>query len=153
MNPIIRPAQASDADVIVEYNCRLAKETENLDLDATLIGPGVRAMLADPHKGRYFVAEIDGQVVGQVGYTCEWSDWRNGFFWWIQSVYVAAHARRRGVFSKLLDQVVRSARAQADVIGVRLYVEHDNQAAQHTYRKLGFAMTNYHVMEMYPLGK
>ena len=152
MNPIIRPARTTDADIICAFNRLMAKETENLDLDLALVGPGVKAMLADPHKGRYFVAELGEQVVGQIGYTCEWSDWRNGYFWWIQSVYVAKPARRQGVFSKLLEMVVTAARAQPDVIGVRLYVEHDNAAAQATYQQLGFALTNYNVMEMYPLG-
>jgi GNAT superfamily N-acetyltransferase len=152
MSLIIRPARSSDADVICEFNRLMAKETENLDLNLELVGPGVKAMLADANKGRYFVAELDGQVVGQVGYTCEWRDWRNGYFWWIQSVYVASPARRQGVFTRLLREVVAAAHTQSDVIGVRLYVEHDNAAAQATYRKLGFTMTNYNVMEMYPIG-
>jgi ribosomal protein S18 acetylase RimI-like enzyme len=104
-------------------------------------------MLSDPHKGRYFVAEVEGRVVGQLGITLEWSDWRNGNFWWIQSVYVAASARRQCVFRKLYEHVMQLARADKDVVGVRLYVEHDNQIAQATYCKTGMVMTGYRVME------
>ncbi len=151
MNPNIRPARLTDADIICEFNRLLAKETEDRDLDLVLVGPGVRAMLADANKGCYFVAENDGQVIGQIGYTHEWSDWRNGYFWWLQSVYVAKAARRQGVFRKMFAAIMSAASAQPDVIGVRLYVEHDNHAAQATYKRLGFAVTNYNVMEMYPI--
>ena len=148
MNLIIRPAGVTDADVIYEFNRLMAKETENKDLDPAILKAGVAAVLADPHKGRYLVAELDGKVVGQLGVTLEWSDWRNGNFWWIQSVYVAVFARRLGVFRKLYEHLLDEARAQTDVIGVRLYVEHDNVAAQATYKKLGMEMTGYHVMSI-----
>jgi ribosomal protein S18 acetylase RimI-like enzyme len=152
MNLIIRPALLSDADVIGEFNRLLAKETENKELDPAVLKAGVAAMLADSRKGRYFVAE-QGElgVVGQLGVTSEWSDWRNGNFWWIQSVYVAEQARRQGVFRKLYEHLLTEARTQADVIGVRLYVEHDNRTAQATYKKLGMMTTGYQVMEVYPL--
>jgi GNAT superfamily N-acetyltransferase len=151
MNLIIRPARWSDIDVICEFNRRLATETENKDLDPVILKAGVAAMFGDPRKGSYFVAELEGQVIGQLGVTCEWSDWRNGNFWWIQSVFVAASARRHGVFRKLFEHLLQEARAQTNVIGVRLYVEHDNRVAQATYEKLGMAMTGYHVMEMCPM--
>jgi ribosomal protein S18 acetylase RimI-like enzyme len=157
MNLIIRPARLSDAEVICEFNRLMAKETENKDLDPAMLQAGVAAMLSDPHKGRYFVAEAsqdewgEGLIVGQLGVTREWSDWRNGNIWWIQSVYVAAQARRHGVFRKLYEHLLNEARAADDVIGVRLYVEHDNQVAQATYRKLGLEMTGYHVMEKCPI--
>src|SRR5262249_41167691 len=101
MNLTIRPATMSDADVICEFNRLMALETENKILDLAVLKPGVAAMLSDPHKGRYFVAIGEGQIVGQLGITLEWSDWRNGNFWWIQSVYVRKDARRHGVFRKL----------------------------------------------------
>jgi GNAT superfamily N-acetyltransferase len=161
MNLIIRPARWSDIDVICEFNRRLARETENKDLDPVILKAGVAAMFGDPSKGSYLVAETDPysqplsqgergdpEVVGQLGVTFEWSDWRNGNFWWIQSVYVAASARRHGVFRKLFAHLLQEARAQANVIGVRLYVEHHNHVAQTTYEKLGMKMTGYHVMEM-----
>ncbi len=158
MNLIIRPARRSDAEVIVEFNRLLARETENKELDPGILAAGVVAMLTDATKGRYFVAEAcphpqplsqaeRGEIVGQLGITLEWSDWRNGNFWWIQSVYVAPRARRHGVFRSLYQQVLREARQEPNVIGVRLYVEHDNAAAQATYRKMGMVMTGYQVME------
>jgi ribosomal protein S18 acetylase RimI-like enzyme len=148
MNLTIRLAKMSDAAVICEFNRLLAKETENKELDLAILGPGVEAMLSDPHKGRYYVAQDEqGEIVGQLGITLEWSDWRNGNFWWIQSVYVRQDARRHGVFRKLYEHVVEQARLEKGVIGVRLYVEHDNQIAQATYRKMGMVMTGYHVME------
>ena len=147
MNVIIRPATMSDAEVICEFNRRLAKETENKDLDPAILKAGVAAVLKDSSKGRYYVAQ-DGAVVGQLGVTFEWSDWRNGNFWWIQSVYVAAVARRHGVFRKLYEHLLQEARTQPDVIGLRLYVEHDNRVAQETYKKLGMTMTGYHLMEV-----
>ncbi|MBI1832117.1 MAG: GNAT family N-acetyltransferase [Planctomycetes bacterium] len=156
MNLNIRPARPSDAERIAELNRRLAKETENKDLDGSVLGAGVAAVLADPRKGRYFVAETNAspgsiEVIGQLGVTCEWSDWRNGNFWWIQSVYVVQAGRRLGVFRALYEHLLREARSQPDVIGVRLYVEHDNHVAQATYKKLGMALTGYQVMEVYPL--
>jgi GNAT superfamily N-acetyltransferase len=151
MGIVIRPAGPADAGVVCEFNRCLAHETEGKTLDAALLEPGVRAALADTHKGRYFLAERDGEVVGQLGVTLEWSDWRNGWFWWIQSVYVVESARRQGVFRALYRDVESSARAEPDVIGIRLYVERDNEPAHHTYAGLGLAWTGYRVMEKYPL--
>ncbi|MBM3994565.1 MAG: GNAT family N-acetyltransferase [Planctomycetes bacterium] len=151
MNLNIRPARPGDAERIAEFNRLLAKETEAKELDRELLTAGVAAMLADPRKGRYYVAEAKDEMVGQLGVTCEWSDWRNGNFWWIQSVYVAKPARRLGVFRALYEHLLLAARRELDVIGVRLYVEHDNQVAQVTYKKMGMTMTGYHVMEVYPL--
>ena len=143
----IRPAVLSDAALICEFNRLMAQETESKELNRAILNAGVAAMLSDPHKGRYYVAEAEGRVVGQIGITLEWSDWRNGNFWWIQSVYVAKDARRHGVFRKLYEHVREAARADANVIGVRLYVEHDNLIAQATYLKMGMVMTGYQVME------
>jgi GNAT superfamily N-acetyltransferase len=147
----VRPATPGDAETICEFNRRLADESEGKPLDLALLRPGVRAVLDDPHRGRYFVAEDDGRVVGQMLVTYEWSDWRNGWFWWVQSVYVAEEARRQGVFRRLYEHVAAQARADGQVIGVRLYVERDNTAAHATYRKLGLDWTSYLVMEKYPL--
>src|SRR5262249_37340299 len=130
MNLTVRPARLDDAPVIVEFNRRMARETEHKDLDLALLVPGVEAMLRDPAKGRYFVAEAAGHAVGQLGVTLEWSDWRNGNFWWIQSVYVAPDARRLGVFRMLYNPALQTARTPPNVIGIRLYVENDNRVAQ-----------------------
>ena len=94
----IRPAQPDDWPVVVDFNSRLAEESEGKVLDRAHLVPGVQALLADPAKGRYFVAEKDGQIIGQLMHTREWSDWRNGDIWWLQSVYVHPDYRRQGVF-------------------------------------------------------
>lgn len=143
----IRPATLADLDVIIDFNRRLAEETEGKKLDPARLRRGVQAMLADPHKGVYFVAAEQGQVVGQLGVTQEWSDWRNGFFWWIQSVYVRQDARRRGVFRSLFLHVAEAARRAADVIGIRLYVDEHNGKAQATYGRLGLVKTDYWLLE------
>jgi GNAT superfamily N-acetyltransferase len=148
----VRRGEPADAPVIIDFNARLAEESEGKTLDPARITPGVRAVLADPHKGVYFVAEEPGAgVVGQMMITFEWSDWRNGWIWWIQSVYVRAEARRRGVFRALYEHVLAAARRQPDVIGLRLYVDNDNVAAQETYFRLGMSRSNYFVLEKFPL--
>ena len=147
----IRPATAKDVDPIVDFNYRLALETEAKTLDLNLLRSGVQALLADPAKGIYFLAEEDGAVRGQLGITTEWSDWRNGWFWWIQSVYVVAEHRGRGVFRRLYEHVAATARQEPNVIGLRLYVEEQNTAARQVYRRLGMEEGGYRVLEKYPL--
>jgi GNAT superfamily N-acetyltransferase len=151
MTPTVRPATTADAETVCDFNRRLAHESEGKDLDLGTLRPGVAAVLADPHKGRYFVAEADGQVAGQICVTYEFSDWRNGWFWWVQSVYVRPEFRRRGIFRALFRHVEDAARADPEVIGIRLYVERDNTAAHQTYLNVGFAWAGYQVMEKYPL--
>ncbi len=147
----IRKAESADAATIVDFNCRLAEESEGKTLDRERIGAGVAAALADRHKALYYLACDGDQVVGQLMITWEWSDWRNGWFWWIQSVYVRPEARRRGVFRALFEHVLHSAKGDPEVIGLRLYVEENNHRAQQTYRKLGLTPTHYGLMERYPL--
>jgi ribosomal protein S18 acetylase RimI-like enzyme len=142
----IRSATAEDASIIAEFNIRMAMETENLALDPSTIFPGVRAVFADPTRGQYFVAESAGNVVGCSMITHEWSDWRNGDIWWIQSVYVHADFRRTGVFSALYRHVQKVARA-AGAVGLRLYMEEENAAAQATYERMGMRVTHYRVLE------
>jgi ribosomal protein S18 acetylase RimI-like enzyme len=144
----IRPARSSDHEFIVDCNSRLAIETESKRLDPAKVGAGVAAALASAHKGRYFIAELDGRPAGQLMLTSEWSDWRNGSFWWIQSVYVHAFARRQGVFTALFRHVERLASDDPGVCGLRLYVEQDNQIAHRTYRRLGLDVTHYSIMEL-----
>jgi ribosomal protein S18 acetylase RimI-like enzyme len=143
----VRQAVAADVPVIVDFNCRLAQESENKPLDPEVLTRGVRATFGDPHKGPYFVAEIAGQIVGQTQITYEWSDWRNGWIWWIQGVYVRSEARRRGVFRSLYQHISQAAQADPEVVALRLYVERDNHAAQQTYESLGMARSGYLVME------
>ena len=147
METKVRVASGNDAVLIGDFNSRLARETEHRDLDPALVEAGVSAALASPAYGRYLLAEIDGCVVGQLFLTYEWSDWRNGMFWWLQSVYVLPEYRRRGVFRRLHAEVLELARADGGVCGIRLYVERENAVARATYRALGFARPGYEVME------
>src|SRR5688572_1180998 len=122
----IRRGTPADLTTIVEFNLRLAEESEGKALDPELLRAGVAAALSDPIKGPYFLAEDEGRVVGQMQVTTEFSDWRNGWFWWIQGVYVRPEARRRGVFRSLYRYVAKAAKNDPTVIGLRLYVERDN---------------------------
>jgi len=151
MSLSIRRAGPTDAAIVTEFNRLLALESEGKTLDAAVLAAGVAAGLADPNKSVYFLAEEDGKAVGQIMYTLEWSDWRNGWFWWIQSVYVCAEARRRGVFRALYEHVEQAARADGNVIGLRLYVEQANHVAQETYRRMGMEAAGYFVFQRYPL--
>jgi GNAT superfamily N-acetyltransferase len=127
---------------------RLAQETEDLPLEQAAIRAGVAALLADPAKGRYFVAEVAGTVVGQVMITYEWSDWRNGNIWWLQSVYVEPSFRRQGVFRALFAHVQTLAQQFEEVWGLRLYMHAGNGRARSTYEKLGMTRTPYEVLEL-----
>jgi len=151
MPPTLRRAVPADAPTIVEFNRLLAEESEGKVLDPAVLAAGVAAGLADPDKALYFVAEEAGRIVGQLMLTREWSDWRNGWIWWIQSVYVSPEARRRGIFRALYGHVETLASADPQVIGLRLYVEKDNHAAQQTYLSLGMERTGYLVLERCPL--
>jgi GNAT superfamily N-acetyltransferase len=151
MTLTIRIATPADEAVLVAFNTAIAWETEHKKLDPAVLTAGVRAVLADPARGFYTVAERGGEVVGQMMITFEWSDWRNGWFWWIQSVYVRADARRGGVFRALYRAIQEQATADPSVIGLRLYFETDNTRAQETYRAMGMADTTYGMMEVYPL--
>lgn len=147
MSISIREATLADRKTVADYNNRLARETEDRSLDPSLINPGVAALLADADKGRYWLAEVDGRIIGQIGVTYEWSDWRNGMWWWIQSVYIDADHRRQGVFSRLYKHVESLAKADPEACGLRLYVERRNARAQDTYRALGMTDPGYQVME------
>ncbi|PWU12935.1 MAG: GNAT family N-acetyltransferase [Verrucomicrobia bacterium] len=144
----IRQARPSDATVIAEFNKRLALETEDLELEPNCIEPGVAAVLRDPAKGVYYVAERNGQVVGQVMITYEWSDWRNGNLWWIQSVYVDEKHRRLGIFSRLFEHLRTLAAQSADAVGLRLYMQENNARARQSYERLGMKRTGYEVFEL-----
>ena len=147
----VRPAHAGDAELICLFNSLLAEESEGKKLNQDTLRPGVAALLKDPHKGVYFMAEEEGAVIGQLALTYEWSDWRNGWFWWIQSVYVRPEGRRKGVFRALFQHVLDTARRDGNVIGIRLYVETDNHVAHAVYKDMGLEWTTYKVMERFPL--
>jgi GNAT superfamily N-acetyltransferase len=137
-----------DAPVIADFNLRLAAETEQLRLDPATVNTGVAAILGDATKGIYFVAMVDGQVAGQLMITYEWSDWRNGNIWWIQSVYVRNDFRRLGIFRALFQYLEKLARENPGVCGIRLYMHDANARARQSYEKLGMTRTHYEIFEM-----
>ena len=143
----VRPWTAADVETICAFQLAMAAETEDKGLDPERLARGVAAMIDDPHKGRYIVAERADGVVGCLALTYEWSDWRGAWFWWIQSVYVAPAARRSGVYGSLYAGVLAEARSAGDVFGIRLYVERDNQGAQATYESLGMRASDYRMYE------
>ena len=143
----IRDAIASDLETVVDYNSRLALETEQKQLDLAVLSRGVEHALADPEKLRYWMAVVDGQPVGQAAITREWSDWRCGWIWWFQSVYVAETHRSQGVFRALYAHIRAAAHAERNVIGLRLYVEEANHRAQSTYLAMGMVAGGYHIYE------
>lgn len=144
----IRRAIPADAQFIIESNIAMARETEGITLDEQAVRPGVGAVLADASLGFYLVAEIDGNAAGQLMVTYEWSDWRNGLFWWIQSVYVRPESRRRGVYRALHRHVADAAQAEGGVCGLRLYVEQENVTAQRVYQSLDMRRTRYQMYEV-----
>jgi ribosomal protein S18 acetylase RimI-like enzyme len=142
----IRLATPADADVLIEFNAAMALETEGKELLPDVIGAGVRSLLGNPAAGFYLLAEQDS-AVGSLMITKEWSDWRNGTFWWIQSVYVRPEFRRQGVYKNLYRHVQELASKDPAVCGFRLYVERENERAQATYSALGMKPTHYLVFE------
>ncbi len=137
-----------DAGAIAEFNCAMAAETEDRALDRALVDRGVRNLMDRPEYGFYLIAKrTDGTVVGSLMITYEWSDWRNGLFWWIQSVYVRPEHRQQGVYSRLHNHARDLARAAPEVCGLRLYVEAENDRAQFVYRSLGMHETSYGLFE------
>lgn len=147
--PTVRRATPEDADQIAANNVAMARETEDKELDADRIRRGVHAALTRAELAAdYWVVERNGRIVAQTMTTREWSDWRDGWFWWIQSVYVAPEARRTGLFRKIYDTITAAARERGDVIGIRLYVERDNAGAQRTYENLGMTRTAYDLYEV-----
>jgi ribosomal protein S18 acetylase RimI-like enzyme len=125
----------------------MAEETEGKALESDTSEAGVRNALGDSNRALYFIAEVDRTVAGQTMITPEWSDWRNGFVWWIQSVYIKPEYRRQGVFRALYEHVAKLAKRRPDVCGLRLYVHCDNETAIETYRNLGMSQTDYLLFE------
>ncbi len=144
----VRPATLADLEFLVRGNAQLALESENLSLDIDRLRRGVQALFDDPARGFYLIAEMDKAPAGQMMITYEWSDWRNGMFWWIQSVYTVPEARRRGVFRALYAQAEALAQQRGSVCGLRLYVAIHNRGAQEVYRRCGMKDTAYRVLEV-----
>ncbi len=139
----IRPARAADRDLIVDFNLRLAHESEHLTLDRRVVRAGVEAEMRYPDRGFYLIAETAEGPVGQLMVTREWSDWRCAFFWWLQSVFVVPAWRRRGVLRALTERVIEMARAEDDVCGLRLYAHRGNTSALAAYERLGLRRIDY----------
>ena len=142
----IREAGKTDIPILAQHNQALANETENIELNTETILSGVSKAL-DREDCHYFVAEFNGEVAGQIMITYEWSDWRNGVMWWIQSVYVRPEYRNKGVFRALFTHIEQLARNRADVKALRLYVMQDNQSGKNTYKALGMRDSRYIIYE------
>lgn len=146
-NLLVRKAGFDDLETIVQFNINMALETESKYLNKGIVSEGVKSLLRDTQKGFYLVAQHEAEILGSLMITTEWSDWRNGDFWWIQSVYVLEKARRQGIYSQLYEKVKELALASGEVCGIRLYVENNNEIAQKTYDKLGMVDSHYKVLE------
>jgi ribosomal protein S18 acetylase RimI-like enzyme len=150
-NLTIRLARPEDVLTIASFSAAMALETEGRHLDLERLHKGTIALLESTDRGFYMVAEIeqtgDRQLLGQLMITYEWSDWRNGTFWWIQSVYVAPQWRRRGVYSSMHKYIMALAQADPQVCGIRLYVEQENRTAQTVYSRVGLSLSRYKVFE------
>jgi ribosomal protein S18 acetylase RimI-like enzyme len=143
----IREAIRQDVPTLAQFSLQIALETEDKQLDEEVLACAVNAVFDDSKRGFYLVAEVEDKIVGSLMVTTEWSEWRNGDFWWIQSVHVEPEFRRRGIFKALYTEAKQRAKNTEKVCGCRLYVERDNTAAQATYAQLGFVETNYKVFE------
>jgi len=144
----VRAAAPEDLEFLVDGNARMAWETERLELNRERLRAGVAAVFQDAGRGFYLIAEVDGERAAQMMITYEWSDWRNGEFWWIQSVYTVPELRGRGAFRALYKAVESMAEERGGVCGLRLYVEAHNEAAQATYRRCGMSETVYRMFEI-----
>lgn len=147
MQTDIRRATRDDRDTFIEFNRALAEETEGKALSPETLGMGVDAVFDDPEKGFYLVAEVDGRPAAGLLITTEWSDWRNAYFWWIQSVFVVPEHRKQGIYSRLHRHVEALARAEENVCGIRLYVDRENGPARATYERLGMTPARYDFYE------
>lgn len=143
----IRRGEPRDAETIAHFNLAMARETEDKPLDPEVARAGTEAVFDHPERGFYVVAERGNAVVGALMITREWSDWRNGHFWWIQSVYIRPQVRRQGIYRRLYTYVRDRAAAEPTVCGLRLYVASENHIAQRTYESLGMQQTHYQVYE------
>lgn len=144
---VVRQARAADAETIVGFQIQMARESEGLALDKATVSRGVQAVLDDPSKGRYWVAEEDGRVVGVLLCLPEWSDWRNATVLWIHSLYVVPEARRRGVFTALYEHLKAQVESLPTLAGLRLYVDKSNKVAQEVYGALGMTREHYDLYE------
>ena len=146
-NIMIRMGNLEDANTIANFNVELARESENIILDPATVNKGVHALLENPQYGFYVVAERDGFIMGSLMITYEWSDWRNGVLWWVQSVFVRPEYRRQGVLRNIFTFLREKAKQQGNVCGFRLYVEKNNHNAQTGYERFGMKKAGYDMYE------
>jgi ribosomal protein S18 acetylase RimI-like enzyme len=142
----IRKAIISDASTIIDFQKRMAWETESIRLETEVLSKGVTSVFSDQSKGQYYVAESDGKIVASLLITYEWSDWRNTNVWWIQSVYVLSEFRRKGIFTTMYSFLKKEV-SKESVAGLRLYVELNNIRAQKTYKAIGMDNEHYIMFE------
>ena len=143
----IRLARREDSAAILDFQLRMARETEGMELDLPTVTRGIEAVFDDPAKGEYWVAESGGRVVGSLLTTYEWSDWRNGTVIWVQSVYVPLELRRSGIYRRLYEHLRERVLASPELKGIRLYVDRRNTAAQRVYERLGMSREHYEMFE------
>ena len=148
VNIRIRKADRKDREALATFQQHLASETESKTLDRDIVLKGVDGIFDSDRKGFYIVAEIEDAVVGSLLITYEWSDWRNAEFWWIQSVYVDAKLRRKGVYKAMYNHVHTISKSDPNICGIRLYVERDNHIAQIVYTDLGMSKSRYDLFEI-----
>jgi GNAT superfamily N-acetyltransferase len=147
IGPIVREAHKSDTPIIAKNNIQLALETEGMHLEERAAIKGVETVLSNSDRGFYLIVEDNGQMIGQCLITREWSDWRNGYFWWVQSVYVGKDWRGKGTFSSIFEKIHSMARERIDVVGLRLYVNRENALAREVYQRLGMKESRYVMYE------
>ena len=145
----VRKATLKDKKEIISFQQLMALETEDHVLDEKVLNDGVAAILTDASKGYYYIALQAGTVIGCLMITFEWSDWRNGNVWWIQSVFVKPSSRRQGVFTRMYEQIKREVLSRTDAIGIRLYVFRENHSAKQVYNKIGMSGDRYEVFEWF----
>ena len=145
----VRKATLTDKKEIISFQQLMALETEDHVLDEKVLNDGVEAILTDASKGYYYIALQAGTVIGCLMITFEWSDWRNGNVWWIQSVFVKPSSRRQGVFTRMYEQIKREVLSRPDAIGIRLYVFRENHSAKQVYNKIGMSGDRYEVFEWF----
>ena len=143
----IRKAVLEDLEILVDFQYKMALESENLELDRVVLTEGVKNAVMDPNKASGYVAQENGTIIGSLMITLEWSDWRNGWVWWIQSLYVLPEYRQKGVFKQMYNYLQEVVKGRDDVKGIRLYVDQSNFRAQKVYQAIGMCGEHYTTYE------
>ena len=147
MSVKVRPAKKEDADSIVDFQLKMALETENLELDQGVVEKGVASVFKDPGKGTYYITESEGNIIASLLTTREWSDWRNGQVLWLQSLYVLPEYRRKGIFKRMYFFLKNKVEKDEELKGLRLYVDKSNLIAQKVYNAIGMDHEHYQMYE------